>query len=111
MTTCGPFWTIRRPSCRSAPVRLMPTMAASRRGPAWFRPTSPGCRTTIDWPGLAAIGKVVRVRETPGRTTTETAYYLLSAAMSAERFGEVVRSHWGDRECAAEAHGKEFTMN
>jgi len=47
------------------------------------------------WPGLAAIGKVVRVRETAEKTTTETAYYLLSTALSAERLGEVVRSHWG----------------
>ena len=47
------------------------------------------------WPGLAAVGKIVRVRETPGGTTSETAYYLLSSALSAERFGEVVRSHWG----------------
>ena len=47
------------------------------------------------WPGLAAIGKVVRVRETAAKTTTETAYYLLSTALSAERFNEVVRSHWG----------------
>lgn len=46
------------------------------------------------WPGLKAIGKVVRVRETPDKTTTETAYYLLSAALSAERFREVVRQHW-----------------
>jgi predicted transposase YbfD/YdcC len=28
------------------------------------------------------------------KTTTETAYYLLSTAMAPERFGEVVRSHW-----------------
>ncbi|HME26076.1 MAG TPA: ISAs1 family transposase [Acetobacteraceae bacterium] len=47
------------------------------------------------WPGLAAIGKVVRVRETAAKTTTETAYYLLSTALSAERFNAVVRSHWG----------------
>ena len=47
------------------------------------------------WPGLAAIGKVVRVRETAAKTTTETAYYLLSSALSSERFNEVVRSHWG----------------
>lgn len=47
------------------------------------------------WPGLTAIGKVVRIRETPDKTTTETAYYLLSAALSAERFNEVVRQHWG----------------
>jgi hypothetical protein len=47
------------------------------------------------WPGLKAIGKVDRVRETPAQTTTETAYYLLSTALSAERFNEVVRQHWG----------------
>ena len=28
-----------------------------------------------DWPGLAAIGKMQRVRETQGKTTGETAYY------------------------------------
>ena len=47
------------------------------------------------WPGLAAIGKVTRVRETAAKTTTETAHYLLSTALSAERFNEVVRQHWG----------------
>jgi predicted transposase YbfD/YdcC len=47
------------------------------------------------WPGLAAIGKVVRTRESADKTTQETAYYLLSTALSAERFNEVVRSHWG----------------
>jgi predicted transposase YbfD/YdcC len=48
-----------------------------------------------NWPGLAATGKVVRVRETATKTTTETAYYLLSTALSGARFNEVVRSHWG----------------
>ena len=47
------------------------------------------------WPGLAAIGKVQRVRETADKTTTETAYYLLSTALTPERFNQVVRQHWG----------------
>jgi predicted transposase YbfD/YdcC len=47
------------------------------------------------WPGLAAIGKVKRVRETADKTTTETAYYLLSTALTPERFNQVVRQHWG----------------
>jgi predicted transposase YbfD/YdcC len=47
------------------------------------------------WPGLNAIGKIVRTREGKSKTTTETAYYLLSATMTPERFGEVVRAHWG----------------
>jgi predicted transposase YbfD/YdcC len=34
-------------------------------------------------------------RETASTATTETAYYLLSAALSPERFGQVARSHWG----------------
>jgi predicted transposase YbfD/YdcC len=52
-------------------------------------------RKDHQWPGLAAIGKVVRIREAPDKTSTETAYYLLSKALSAERFNEVVRQHWG----------------
>jgi predicted transposase YbfD/YdcC len=47
------------------------------------------------WPGLAAVGKVERTREIAGKTTSETAYYLLSAVLTPERFNEVVRSHWG----------------
>jgi predicted transposase YbfD/YdcC len=47
------------------------------------------------WPGLGGIGKVVRIRETATKTTTETAYYLLSSALSGERFNEVARVHWG----------------
>ncbi len=46
------------------------------------------------WPGLAAIGKVERTRETLNKTTCETAYYLLSAPLTPERFNAVVRSHW-----------------
>lgn len=47
------------------------------------------------WPGLAAIGKVSRTRETNGKITHETAYYLLSTSLSVERFAQVVRAHWG----------------
>lgn len=51
------------------------------------------------WPGLAAIGKIERVRETRDqqgfKTTRETAYYLLSTPLTPERFNEVARLHWG----------------
>jgi predicted transposase YbfD/YdcC len=50
---------------------------------------------THQWPGLKAVGKVERIRETAGKTTFEIAYYLLSAPLSPERLNEVVRSHWG----------------
>jgi predicted transposase YbfD/YdcC len=47
---------------------------------------------THHWPGLAAIGKVQRSRETAGKITTETAYYLLSTPLPPER-----RAHLGGR--------------
>jgi len=47
------------------------------------------------WPGLAAIAKVDRTRETKTKATSETAYYLLSAELSPERGNDVLRSHWG----------------
>ena len=47
------------------------------------------------WPGLKAVGKVVRVRETGDKTTTETAYYLLSRVLTPERLNQVARQHWG----------------
>lgn len=47
------------------------------------------------WPGLAAIGRVIRTRAVGTQASTETAYYVLSTALSAERFGEVARAHWG----------------
>jgi predicted transposase YbfD/YdcC len=47
------------------------------------------------WPGLKAIGKLTRSRELNRKATTETAYYLASSPLSAERFAEVTRAHWG----------------
>jgi predicted transposase YbfD/YdcC len=51
------------------------------------------------WPGLAALGKVVRTRgpadPLAGRETIEAAYYLLSSRLSASRFTEAARAHWG----------------
>lgn len=48
-----------------------------------------------EWPGLRAVGRVERTREIDGKSTSETAYYLLSAPLSPERLNEVARSHWG----------------
>lgn len=49
------------------------------------------------WPGLQAVGKVERVRETAEKTTTETAYDLLSKPLTPERLNEVARRHWAWR--------------
>jgi predicted transposase YbfD/YdcC len=46
------------------------------------------------WPGLQAIAKVTRIRETTDKTSSETAYYLLSQPLAAERFNSVARAHW-----------------
>lgn len=46
------------------------------------------------WPGLGAVGRITRCREQATDTTEETAYYLLSEAMSPARMIEVARLHW-----------------
>jgi predicted transposase YbfD/YdcC len=47
------------------------------------------------WPGLQALGCVEAERRIGEERTKEARYYLLSRAMSASTFAEVVRSHWG----------------
>jgi predicted transposase YbfD/YdcC len=47
------------------------------------------------WPGLWAIGKVTAARETPIKTSIETRYFLMSQALTPERFLAIVRAHWG----------------
>jgi predicted transposase YbfD/YdcC len=46
------------------------------------------------WPGLMAVGKVVRRRDTAAKSTTETAYYLLSSELPPERLNRIARQHW-----------------
>lgn len=56
-----------------------------------------------NWPGIAAIAKIVRTREskasitlgTVQKSTTETTYYLLSTTLIAQRFTDIARAHWG----------------
>ncbi|HEY7419378.1 MAG TPA: ISAs1 family transposase [Ktedonobacteraceae bacterium] len=47
------------------------------------------------WPGLQALGRVEAERRLGEERTREARYYVLSRAMSAAAFAEVVRSHWG----------------
>jgi len=47
------------------------------------------------WPGLQAIGKVTAMRETKDKTSQETRYFLMSQALTPERFATIVRAHWG----------------
>ena len=45
-------------------------------------------------PGLAAIGKVVRTRESRTKTSTETPYCLISDTWDAQTFARGIRAHW-----------------
>lgn len=48
------------------------------------------------WPGLRALGVVEAERRwADGHSEREARYYLLSTPLSAQRFGEAVRTHWG----------------
>ena len=42
------------------------------------------------WPGLQAVAKVTRIRETAENTSSETAYYLLSRTHLAKEFNPIV---------------------
>jgi hypothetical protein len=46
-----------------------------------------------------------------GKITTETAFYLASAPLSAERFGTVTRAHWGIESAPQARTRRRFTMN
>lgn len=47
------------------------------------------------WPGLKAIGMTTNVTWRDGEEQIETRYYILSKYLSAKRFAEGVRGHWG----------------
>jgi predicted transposase YbfD/YdcC len=47
-----------------------------------------------EWPGVAAVVQVNRVREVGGKTTQTTQYYLTSHRGTAKELGDRVRGHW-----------------
>jgi predicted transposase YbfD/YdcC len=47
------------------------------------------------WPQVKAIGMATSITIRDGKEQTEVRYYILTAYVSAERFAEAVRSHWG----------------
>ena len=49
---------------------------------------------THGWPGLKAVGRVTATREIDGQATATSRCYLLSKALPAARFAEIVRMHW-----------------
>ncbi len=48
------------------------------------------------WPGLKAVGMAVRMTETAdGTATGDVRYFIASRYLSASRFAQAVRGHWG----------------
>lgn len=47
------------------------------------------------WKNLSMIGMVESTRETAGKVTTSTRFYIGSRNMSEQEFGNSVRAHWG----------------
>lgn len=61
---------------------------------AWLFPT----KSDTDRPAMPRLGTIARVEaevEREGKRSRSTRYYLSSARLSAERFAEAVRAHWG----------------
>ena len=49
-----------------------------------------------DWPWIKAIGYALRVTQhADGTETSDIRYYITSRYLTAKRFGEAVRGHWG----------------
>ena len=47
------------------------------------------------WAGLKAVGMTINNTQRDGKDCTELRYYILSKYVSARRFAEAVRGHWG----------------
>ncbi len=55
----------------------------------WLQKRHPG------WEGLTSIGRVISIRESGGKITRQTRYFISSLPKDAARFAHAVRSHWG----------------
>lgn len=90
---CAASSTIRRPplvhttDTDKGHGRIETRSAALTTDIAWLQESH-------NWPGLKAIGKITASREIEGKTSLETRCYLLSPAVTPERFNAIVRSHW-----------------
>ena len=60
--------------------------------PSRSRPTSTGCKNAINGRAWPLSARSTGSAKPADKTTTETAYYLLSTPLTAERFDEVVRA-------------------
>ena len=54
-----------------------------------------GIRNKEQWESLATIGVCYRERTEKGKTSEETVYFIGSRVMSAKKYGQALRNHWG----------------
>jgi predicted transposase YbfD/YdcC len=54
-----------------------------------------GIRDQVQWPKLKVVGMCSSERTCDGKTSTETRYFIGSRLMSAKRYGNALRNHWG----------------
>jgi hypothetical protein len=52
-----------------------------------------------DWPGLQGVVMVESQRESDGRITKETRFYITSLALLANVIGPMIRDHWAVENC------------
>jgi predicted transposase YbfD/YdcC len=54
-----------------------------------------GISTKDEWEKLSVIGVCYRERTEKGKTSEETVYFIGSREMSAKKYGQTIRGHWG----------------
>lgn len=54
-----------------------------------------GLRNRDDWSHLNVVGMIRRERTVAGETSEEVHYFIGSRVMTAQRYGEALRDHWG----------------
>ena len=60
----------------------------------WVTSNLDWLKTTKIWPDLRTLVCVKSTRHRKGKTTIEKRYYISSLLSSAERMGQIIRSHW-----------------
>jgi predicted transposase YbfD/YdcC len=58
-------------------------------------PDPEGIRNQEAWASLSVVGMCVRTRVVQGKHSQELHYFMGSRRMSAQKYGEVLRGHWG----------------
>ena len=58
-----------------------------------------GIRDRARWSKLKVVGMCCSERKSGGKASSETRYFIGSRRMSAKRYGQALRNHWGIENC------------